>query len=165
MKRGETTSQDSENTIIKTIVYDSYEFKPDFHRISRQEPETLSLDRRIGISEVEKCFSIAQGCSESTRCLRCQIYTVFDSDICILCGGCIDICPTSCLKIIESKQVENEMIEFSHFEEKNNDEASSTYQLIIKDDNLCIQCGQCYRRCPVHAITMESFEITREYNL
>lgn len=157
-KRGDKKNSNN-NKLIRTVVHDHYEIKPDYHRIKRQEPNTLSLDRRIGISEVEQCFTKQQSCFESTRCLRCQIYTVFDSERCILCGGCIDACPTSCLSIISSDLIISQSLTELSI---NNGDQESKSQSIIKDDDLCIQCGQCYRRCPVHAITMESFEVIQE---
>lgn len=157
-KRGDKKDTNT-NKHIRTVVHDYYEIKPNYNRIKRQEPDTLSLERRIGISEVEHCFTKQQGYLESTRCLRCQIYTVFDSERCILCGGCVDVCPTSCLSIVSSNQIIPKNLSEPIF---NSHEQESESLSIIKDDNLCIQCGQCYRRCPVHAITMESFEVIEE---
>jgi ferredoxin len=164
IKRGDKYIADKTVKVIKTKVYDNYKFKSDYHKIKRQNPNTLSLDRRIGISEVENCYTEQQGLAESIRCLRCQVYTVFDSDLCILCGGCVDVCPTSCLSIINQDQIENNEIRYYYTSQNGSAESSldETAQLIIKDDNLCIQCGQCYKRCPVHAITMETFEIIKE---
>ncbi|MBU2494252.1 MAG: FAD-dependent oxidoreductase [Bacteroidetes bacterium] len=144
---------------IKAVCHQQFEFKPNYHKIKRQDASTLSLDRRIGISEVEQCFTIEQGIAESNRCLRCQIYTVFNSDTCILCGGCVDICPTSCLSIVDFDQVENVELKKT-FISINSNKFENKQKLcsILKDDTQCIQCGQCFRRCPVNAISMESFE-------
>jgi ferredoxin len=30
---------------------------------------------------------------------------------------------------------------------------------MVKDETICIRCGLCAERCPVHTITMEAFEV------
>ena len=37
---------------------------------------------------------------EASRCLDCGVTPVFDGTRCVLCTGCVDVCPTSCLKIV-----------------------------------------------------------------
>jgi ferredoxin len=37
---------------------------------------------------------------------------------------------------------------------------------MVKDETICIRCGLCAERCPVHTITMEAFEVfNRDPNL
>jgi len=31
--------------------------------------------------------------------------------------------------------------------------------VMVKDETICIRCGLCAERCPVHTITMEAFEV------
>jgi ferredoxin len=31
--------------------------------------------------------------------------------------------------------------------------------VMLKDETICIRCGLCAERCPVHTITMEAFEV------
>ena len=38
---------------------------------------------------------------QATRCLKCHISPVFDGDKCILCGGCADVCPETCLRLVD----------------------------------------------------------------
>ena len=30
---------------------------------------------------------------------------------------------------------------------------------MVKDETICIRCGLCAERCPLHTITMEAFEV------
>ena len=31
--------------------------------------------------------------------------------------------------------------------------------VMVKDETICIRCGLCAERCPVHTISMEAFEV------
>jgi ferredoxin len=33
---------------------------------------------------------------------------------------------------------------------------------MVKDETICIRCGLCAERCPVHTITMEGYEVFEE---
>ena len=70
----------------------------DYDRIARQEPPSLPVQRRAGFREVELDYSEAQARTEGRRCLWCNVSPIFDSEKCILCAGCVDICPENCLK-------------------------------------------------------------------
>src|ERR1035438_9332829 len=48
-------------------------------------------------------FGEAQGRAEGLRCLKCQVNTIFDGSKCILCAGCVDICPENCLRLVDRK--------------------------------------------------------------
>ena len=65
----------------------------------------LPANRRIGIAEVELGFDEAQGRAEGLRCLKCQVNTIFDGSKCILCAGCVDVCPENCLRLVDLVQV------------------------------------------------------------
>jgi ferredoxin len=130
---------------------------------SRSQVPVLPLERRIGIAEVEVGYDEAEARAQAERCLNCGINTIFDATKCILCNGCVDVCPWSCLKIVDVMDLLG-------------DEAlaaaiSATYGIdpadlaqgddpasaMIKEDELCTRCGLCAQRCPTGAITMETF--------
>src|SRR5579872_6613405 len=73
--------------------------------IPRQTMPVLPANRRIGIAEVELGFDENQGRAEGSRWLKCQVNTIFDGSKCILCAGCVDICPESCLRLVDLTQV------------------------------------------------------------
>lgn len=134
-----------------------HEMPEGYHRIPRQAMPTLPLDRRIGIAEIELGFDDAQARAEAARCLRCNIQTIFDSAACILCGGCVDVCPEFCLRFVGLDEVEGEGVAELARALAPNAEGSPAARVLIKDEDRCIRCGLCARRCPTGAITMERF--------
>jgi len=135
-----------------------------------------ALERRTGVTEVEIGFDENSAALEAQRCLRCWINTVFegtevDGSECILCGGCVDVCPENCLQLVPLSRFEisqqtrqqlaatsegraNELLHLSPA-----DLAVSEGSVMVKDETICIRCGLCAERCPVHTITMEAFEV------
>jgi len=113
---------------------------------------------------------------EARRCLRCWINTVFegnepDGSQCVLCGGCVDVCPENCIQLVPL-----ESIEFTPevLEEIQANSASLRVELddvaaeelgtitgsaMLKDETRCIRCGLCAERCPVSVITMEAYSM------
>jgi len=94
---------------------------------------------------------------EGSRCFDCGVNTIFDGNRCILCGGCADVCPELCLKLVAVSELEGnkdfaELVSLD-MREKRTDEMSA----IIMDNERCIRCGLCAMRCPTDAITMERF--------
>ena len=120
-------------------------------------------------------FTEEQAQMEASRCLQCWINTIFEGNEeegteCILCGGCVDVCPENCLTLVPLSQF--------HFSEETRNrletEAASypnalqhlapgdlpggEGSVMVKDETICIRCGLCAERCPAHTITMEAYE-------
>jgi formate dehydrogenase (NADP+) beta subunit len=127
-----------------------------YDRIQRQSVPVLPVARRTGFREVEEGFDEAQARLEASRCLWCNVETVFDSDKCILCSGCVDICPEACLALVPVSALRG-TAELEALEEVLAADASAA--AIVKDEERCIRCGLCAERCPTGAITMEALEI------
>ena len=107
--------------------------------------------------EVEKGYSEPQAYQEATRCLDCGVNTIFDSAKCVLCGGCVDVCPEGCLRIVSVSRLEADGQTRAVLDRLCSDTPSEEASAIIKDEARCIRCSQCADRCPVGAITMEQF--------
>jgi ferredoxin len=147
---------------------------PDFMELSRQSVPMLPLERRTGVTEVEIGYDEEAAVREARRCLRCWINTVFegneeDGSRCVLCGGCVDVCPENCISLVPLEHIEFPPETAEHI--RNNaelyavelDEVAAdelgliTGSAMLKDETKCIRCGLCAARCPVDVITMEAY--------
>jgi NADPH-dependent glutamate synthase beta subunit-like oxidoreductase len=159
---------------IEVEVLDRYQMLPGFLEYSRQSIPMLPLDRRTGMTEVEIGYDEEGAVREARRCLRCWINTVFegteeDGSRCILCGGCVDVCPESCLRLVPLEQIEfpqdtrehiqrNEQLYAVELDDVAAEELGViTGSAMLKDETKCIRCGLCAARCPVNVITMEAY--------
>ena len=109
---------------------------------------------------VETGYTEVQAVSEAGRCLDCGVNTIFDGEKCILCGGCVDVCPTLCLKLVGLDQLKRTPDLEALLAASAADSADSA---ILKDEDRCIRCALCAQRCPTHAITMERFQFRQEW--
>lgn len=132
----------------------------DYDKIKRHKIPTLALNKRIGIAEVELSYSEEDAINEGVRCLKCNVNTIFDSEKCVLCAGCVDVCPNYCLKIVSLSDID---IDNDLFLLVDKLQIKDNAKSLIKDEKLCIRCGLCAKRCPTKAITMEKFEYESEF--
>ena len=140
-----------------------YHREKHYERRSRLHIPTLSPEARLKspTALVETGYNEEQARAEAGRCLDCGINTIFDGERCILCGGCVDVCPTVCLKLVSfdrlavSPELETATREL--------DLNPSDLSAILKDEERCIRCGLCAERCPTTAITMEQFSFAKEW--
>lgn len=125
----------------------------DWTKKSREKIPGLPVDRRTGISVIELGYSEEQAAQQGLRCLECSVNTIFDASKCILCNGCVDVCPWNCLKIVRLDQITgNETL--ARVIETPSDQCVA---VMLKDDAACTRCALCAERCPTDAITMEAF--------
>jgi len=144
-------------TIYNTL---QYRMKPDYEKLVRRAPPTLPVDRRIGIAEVEKDYPEPEARRQADRCLKCHIGPVFDGDECVLCGGCADVCPEFCLRLVDVADLRgDEKLDAALLARYGRLPARGEQGAIIKDETRCIRCGLCAARCPTGAITMERVEL------
>ena len=117
-----------------------------YDAIERVEIPSVPHDRRVGFSEVEVGYDAVDAVRESLRCLRCFENIMLDPALCILCGLCVDVCPTDCITIARADHVGL---------------GAETQSVLLLDEDQCIRCGLCVNRCPPAALSMvHAHEVT-----
>ena len=134
-----------------------------YERRTRLAIPTRSAEERMQnpAALVEIGYNEEQARAEAGRCLDCGINTIFDGERCILCGGCVDVCPTVCLKLVSFDRIASTPEVQAAVSGLDLD--VSDLSAIIKDEERCIRCGLCAERCPTTAITMERFSFAKEW--
>ncbi len=139
------------------------EIDPDLEKIPRQKVNTIPVKERNSMEkEVELGLSKEGTIKEALRCLKCHLFTIFDRTKCVLCGGCVDICPKVCLRLARLDEIEGDekfsiLIKTLYGISLEEAEKLHIATVIMKDESRCIQCGLCAKRCPTGAITMEQY--------
>jgi len=137
-----------------------------FESIRRQAVPTREPAERLAHPDVpvELGFDREQAMREAQRCLDCGVTPVFDGSRCVLCGGCVDVCPTACLKLVALDEVapspDCEQVIARTLGEDADRRANTA---ILKDEDRCIRCAACAMRCPVDAISMERVSYTTSW--
>lgn len=109
--------------------------------VPRVEIPSVPSERRVGVPEIELGYTEEQARLEAARCLQCFLNIELEPGLCILCGGCVDICPENCIRIVPVERIEGVS------------SAGPASALIIQED-YCIRCALCVDRCPTHALSI-----------
>ena len=140
------------------LVEDGYRRERGYESLRRVAVPMAQPDERLRHPDalVELGYDRESAMREASRCLDCGITPVFDGSRCVLCGGCADVCPTLCLKLVTLDQIEptpatQEAIAGLLADGINLAEHSA----ILKDEDRCIRCAACVMRCPTEAIAMD----------
>ena len=70
---------------------------------------------------------------------------MLEPSLCILCGGCVDICPEHCIRIVPVEDITGVAAP-----------EKPASALVIQEDR-CIRCALCVDRCPTDALSIESW--------
>ena len=112
--------------------------------------------------EVELGFDAAVAYKEASRCLNCDVQTIFTKDTCIECDACVDICPMDCITFTADG---DEPDLRTRLKAPARNLAQDLYvsgqlktgRVMVKDEDVCLHCGLCAERCPTGAWDMQKF--------
>jgi len=112
--------------------------------------------------EVELGFDAATAFKEASRCLNCDVQTVFNRDTCIECDACMDICPMDCITFTsngDEADLRTRLKAPAHHTAQDLYVSSElkTGRVMVKDEDVCLHCGLCAERCPTGAWDMQKF--------
>ncbi len=132
--------------------------------VGRQEMPVLPVPYRgMGSGdttlEVEMGFTKPIGFEEAKRCLQCQLNIFIDGHRCILCNGCVDVCPHHCIEMISPDRIysiDND-VELAQLARA---ELGPYAAAMVIDERSCIRCGLCVDWCPTECLTMDHFRLT-----
>lgn len=111
-----------------------------YDRQDRVAVPTRDTGRRMGLAEVELGFTPEQARCEANRCLRCFANIVLDTEACVLCALCADVCPVNVISLVPGEEVDPA--------------AGAGQTALLLDEEACIRCGLCIERCPPKALSM-----------
>jgi NADPH-dependent glutamate synthase beta subunit-like oxidoreductase len=128
-------------------------------RVPWAEAEKALANIRV---EVELGFDAATAFKEASRCLNCDVQTVFNRDTCIECDACVDICPMDCITFTMNGE---EADLRTRLKAPATNTAQDLYvsaelktgRILVKDEDVCLHCGLCAERCPTGAWDMQKF--------
>jgi len=149
------------------IPLERYRREFTYEAIRRVAVPSRSAAARLAepVAVVELGYSEAQARREASRCLDCGVTPVFDGSRCVLCGGCADVCPTACLKLVPLDAIDADgSVADTIAAVFGADADRSQNSAILKDEDRCIRCALCAMRCPVDAITMERVQFTTDWS-
>jgi NADPH-dependent glutamate synthase beta subunit-like oxidoreductase len=110
-----------------------------YDAIPRVDVPAIPTNRRVGFAEVETGYDGPQAQREALRCLRCFDNVMLDPGLCILCGLCVDVCPTDCIRIVRADRL---------------GVGTAQQSTLLLDEDRCIRCALCVTRCPPGALSM-----------
>ena len=126
----------------------------DYDRIPRQEmPKLAKQDRRGLFLEVNQGYTDAQAVAESDRCLKCNFNIEIIGELCIICGGCVDVCPMDVIHMVDMSDIVDDGSIPAVGEAKKWQNGVAFFL----DETACIRCALCIIRCPTDAITMNRY--------
>ncbi len=125
-----------------------------YDRIPRQEMPKLAKKERRGLFlEVNQGYTEAQAVAESDRCLKCNFNIEIVGELCIICGGCVDVCPMDVIHMVDMSDVVDDGAIPGVAEAKKWGQGVAFFL----DETACIRCALCIIRCPTDAITMNRY--------
>ncbi len=112
--------------------------------------------------EVELGFDVATAFKEASRCLNCDVQTIFNRNTCIECDACVDICPMDCITFTGNGEESELRLRLKAPSTNTRQDLYvsaelKTGRVMVKDEDVCLHCGLCAERCPTGAWDMQKF--------
>ncbi|OFW17334.1 MAG: hypothetical protein A3F70_14550 [Acidobacteria bacterium RIFCSPLOWO2_12_FULL_67_14] len=149
------------------LTLPAYRRERGYEAIRRVPVPVRDPQERVGNPHVlvEVGYGRAEAMREASRCLDCGVSPVFDGNRCVLCGGCADVCPTMCLKLVPLDAL-SPTPELGRAIDRSlgSDAGPGGHSAILKDEERCIRCALCAMRCPADAIAMERVTFSTEWS-
>ncbi len=164
----------SEIVVRTAWVAATYTMAEGWDQMRRKNPPVAPATERAGsLNVIEEPYAEREARRQGSRCLRCNVNTVFETDMCVACIGCVDICPEDLIRLISLSEMCGKpegpeqvaaligvpVPEVARLTRSQLDDLGG---VMLKDEETCIRCGLCAARCPSHAIKMERFDFRRE---
>jgi ferredoxin len=83
-----------------------------------------------------------------SKAVKPKQFIHIDQSECILCEGCVDICPWKCIHMVSPSAVD----EVIDVDQPGLDPADQV--IFVIDDDVCTRCALCVDRCPTGVIIM-----------
>ena len=163
----------TEETVRSSWSPATYTMREGWDKIRRHHPPVAAASERANsLQVIEDTYPEDAARSQASRCLRCNVNTVFDTEICVSCTGCVDVCPENLIRLTglaelcktsEGSEWVASVLAISPEELQSYDKRKldSLGGVMLKDETTCIRCGLCASRCPSNAITMQRFDFRR----
>ncbi len=119
-------------------------------------PANRALESGDPAVEVDLGMTAEIGQAEAARCLQCQANIAIDADRCILCNGCVDVCPYGCIEMLGLGRLAS--IDGEPLDRVDGLNRQTVAMLI--DEDSCIRCGKCVDWCPTSCLTMNAHRPT-----
>ena len=88
------------------------------------------------------------GPDDLSKSVKPKQFLHIDQSECIMCEGCVDICPWKCIHMVTPDAI----VEATGTELPGEDPSDKV--LFIIDDDICTRCALCVDRCPTGVIIM-----------
>ena len=88
-----------------------------------------------------------------SKAVKPKQFIHIDQSECIMCEGCVDICPWKCIHMVNPSAV----VESVGTEKPGDDPADQVIFTI--DDDICTRCALCVDRCPTGVIILGKFVV------
>ncbi len=143
--------------VLSFTEIENYERREDYLLVDRRDRREEEIDAAREPERNSTCeYSDSEAKDQADRCLQCHIHPTFEGNICILCGGCVDVCPSYCLSMKSIDRIEGDDPVHALVEKEfgTRTVAGDTGSVMLFDPLKCIRCGMCAIKCPTGACKM-----------